>query len=82
MLCMQAGNRSTRRLLLEDRLTHVRTWQCRPAWADSMASELIADKTAAANILEEMPQCDSRLIYRESYITLSHMLGLTPTERP
>ena len=28
-----------------------------------------------------MPQCNSRLIYRESYITLSHMLGPQPSYR-
>ena len=43
--------------------------------------QIIADKTAPANISEEMPQCNSLLIYSESYITLSHMLGPQPKQR-
>ena len=57
-------------------LTHVQAWPCRPAWVVlwlRSSFQINDHKTAPANISEEMPQCDSRLIYRESYITLSHI---------
>ena len=60
------------------RLIHVRAWPCRPAWVVlwlRSSFQINDHKTAPANISEEMPQCDSRLIYRESYITLSICSG-------
>ena len=43
--------------------------------------QIITDKTAPANISEDAFPYDSRLINRESYITLSHMLGREPSGR-
>ena len=47
------------------------------SWLQS-SLQIITDKTAPANISEDAFPYDSRLINRESYITLSHMLGRQP----